>query len=84
MDKKRKVAYEYQPRDLVMVISRSSAAIGESRKLIRQKKGPYEVVKVLRNGRYLIRDIEGERQSQKPYKGILSAERLVLIPKQSA
>ena len=83
-DKKRKIAYEYKPRDLVMVISSTSAATGESRKLSRQKNGPYAVVKVLENDRYLIRDIEGERTSQKPYEGILSAKRLELIPKQSA
>ena len=53
-------------------------------KINKENKGPYEVRKALGNDRYLIEDIEGEQQSQKPFKGIIAIDRLKLIPKQSA
>ena len=82
-DKHRKAPYVYKPGDLVLVLS-DPPATGESRKITKKKKGPYEVRKALGNDRYLIEDIEGEQQSQKPFKGIIAVDRLELIPKQSA
>ncbi|KAJ8914430.1 hypothetical protein NQ315_017526 [Exocentrus adspersus] len=79
-DKKRKEAPKYQPHDLVLVRSEAPST-GDSRKLVPKYKGPYEVVKVLDNDRYLIQDIEGEQQSARFYKGIVAVDRLKLVPK---
>ena len=37
----------------------------------------------MRNDRYAVEDIEGERQSWKRYQGGISVDRLEFIPKQS-
>lgn len=55
-DKKRKEARLYEPGDLVMILS-TVPSTGESRKLERTKKGPYEIVKSVGNDRYLVTDI---------------------------
>lgn len=79
-NKKRKSAPVYQSKDLVLVRSEAPST-GESRKLVPKYKGPYEVVKVLDNDRYLVQDIEGEQQSGRFYKAIVAVDRLKLVPK---
>lgn len=78
-DKKRKSAQKLKSGQLVM-IRYEAPATGESRKLTEKYRGPYEVVKEIGNDRYLIQDIEGEKQSQRLYKGIIAIDRLKLIP----
>jgi len=39
-------------------------------KLTPQFKGPYEVVKVFRNDRYLVSDLEGFQNTQRHYQGV--------------
>ena len=82
-DKKRKAPRQYEVGDLVMILS-DSPSTGESRKLEPKKRGPYEITKVLRNDRYAVEDIEGEKQSNKRYQGVISVDRLEWIPKQSS
>ncbi|CAK9827606.1 Pro-Pol polyprotein [Anthophora retusa] len=66
-DKKRKVAGKYKVGDRVML--RNFVNVSDSAKLVPQFKGPYEVAKVLRNDRYVIKDIDGFQVTQMPYKG---------------
>lgn len=79
-DRKRKKAREYEVGDIVFVRGKA-AATGESRKLSSKYRGPYEVKKVLGNDRYLISDIEGERQSTREYNGVASADRIKFVHK---
>ena len=57
-DKKCKEAHSYELGDYVMKKNFDST-VGYSSKLKPRYKGPYEVVKILRYNRYLIRDIDG-------------------------
>ena len=65
-------------------LERFSPSTDESRKLEPKKRGPYEITKVLRNDRYAVEDVEGEKQSNKRYQGVISVDRLEWIPKQSS
>lgn len=78
-NKKRKPAEKLKEGQLVLIRSEAPAT-GESRKLHEKYRGPYEVVKEIGNDRYLIQDIEGEKQSQRFYKGIIAIDRLEVIP----
>jgi len=55
----------YKVGDLVM-IRNFGPSMG---KLAPQFKGPYEVVKVFRNDRYLVSDLEGFQNTQRHYQG---------------
>lgn len=77
-NKKRIVAKQYEVGDLVM--QRCGApATSESRKLSPKFRGPYEIETVLGNDRYAIRDIKGEKQSQRTYQGVVAADRLKYV-----
>ena len=78
-NKKRKCAEKLEPGQLVLV-RYETPATGESRKLTEKYRGPYEVVKDIANDRYLIQDIEGEKKSQRFYKGIIAIDRLKKVP----
>lgn len=71
-DKKRKTSHEYAVGDLVMV-KNFDTSVGTSKKLIPQFKGPYEIVKKLRNDRYVLNDPENFQLTQKPYVGTWEA-----------
>lgn len=67
-DGKRKKPYQYEVDDLV-VIRNFDSTVGSARKLIPQYKGPYRVIKKLRNDRYVLSDLENFQVTQKPYVG---------------
>lgn len=69
VDAKRKEPPEYVEGDYVMVRNFESTP-GMSHKLIPQFRGPYQIVKKLRNNRYVIADVEGFQVTQRPYKGV--------------
>lgn len=46
---------------------------GVSQKLIPRFKGPYQVERVLRNNRYVLKDVEGFQLTQTPYRGTWEA-----------
>ena len=71
-DKKHKEPHKYQIGNYVMV-KNFDTTIGVSKKLIPRYKGPYEVVTVLRNDRYVLKDIENFRVTQKAYLGTWEA-----------
>lgn len=77
-NKTRKQAKVYQVGDIVLVRA-DPPATGESRKLAPKYRGPYEISKVLGSERYVVQGIEGERQSQKRYCGILAADPLKYV-----
>lgn len=64
VNNKRKIACEYAEGDFVVI--RNFEATGG--KLVPAYRGPYRIVKKLRNDRYVIADIEGHQMSQKPYR----------------
>lgn len=61
------------------MIRSEAPATGRSRKLETKYRGPYEIAKILGRDRYLVQDIEGERQSSCIYKGIIAADRLKIV-----
>jgi transposase InsO family protein len=65
----------YQEDDLVL-LRYDSPATGESRKLERKYRGPYLVSKVIGNDRYLVVDVPGSQQTQKPFKSIYASDRM--------
>jgi len=69
-DKKARKPSQYKRGDYVMVKNFDSTT-GVSRKLI-PKKGPYVISKVLRNYRFLLKDVEGFQVSRNPYQGVWS------------
>lgn len=72
VNKKRKPAYRYNSDDLVMIRNFETGP----EKLAPAYKGPYKIIKTLRNDRYVIDDIEGFQMSQKPYTGVWEAAHL--------
>lgn len=81
-DKKHVKAYEYKAGDYIM-IKNFDATPGVSHKLVPRYKGPYQIVKALRNDRYIIADIEGFQISQKPYQEVWEAANMRLWKKPS-
>ena len=73
----------YQEGELVLV-EQKQPTTGESRKLDKRARGPYEIKKFIGNDRYVVENIEGEQRSKGPYKGIAAVYRLIEIPKQSS
>lgn len=74
-DKTHKEAHKYASGDYVMVKNYDSTP-GAPKKLIPRFKGPYEIKKVLRNDRYVLRDIENFQLTQKPYVGTWEANNM--------
>lgn len=68
-DKKRKAPHVYAVDDLVMIRNYDSTP-GVSKKLIPAFKGPYKIEKVLRNNRYVVADVPGFQNTQRPYSGV--------------
>lgn len=71
-DKKRKEPHKYKIGDYVMVRNFETTP-GISKKLIPRFKGPYKVVKELRNDRYVLQDAENFQVIQRPYIGTWEA-----------
>lgn len=55
------------------MIKNIETAKGASHKIIPKFKGPYEVVRVLRNDRYVIKDMSNHQMKHKPYEGTWEA-----------
>ena len=66
--KKRRDPHNYELGDFVMT-KNFDTTVGASKKVGLQYKGPYQVIKKLRNDRYVLSDIENFQLSQKPYIG---------------
>ncbi|CAK9814872.1 Transposon Tf2-9 polyprotein [Anthophora quadrimaculata] len=68
-DSRHKKPHEYKVGDYVMLRNFDNTR-GVSRKLMPQFKGPYVILKELRNDRYVVGDIDGFQNSQKRYQGV--------------
>ncbi|XP_052855249.1 uncharacterized protein LOC128264009 [Drosophila gunungcola] len=68
-DKTKKTPKDYTKGDF-------DNTAGVARKLIPKNKGPYTIAKVLRNDRFLLKDVEGFQVSRNPYKGVWSAQNI--------
>lgn len=71
-NKKHKKPHKYEVDDFIMIRNFVSTP-GVPLKLVPKFKGPYRVLKVLRNDRYVIGDLENHQVSQKPYCGVWEA-----------
>lgn len=69
--------HKYAEGDFV-VIRNVDTTIGTNKKLIPKYRGPYVIHKVLKNDRYVIRDIDNCQITQIPYHGVFEAARLKL------
>lgn len=76
-DAKFKSPNQYAKGDMVVVF-REPLATGESRKLTRKYRGPYQVTDVLYGDRYRVEDftnVDGRRR----FKGVVSADHMRLV-----
>lgn len=71
-----KGAKNYLAGDLVYILNVDTTP--GNKKFIPKFKGPYTVVKVLPNDRYVIGDVEGMQVSQIPYDGVIEARNIRL------
>ena len=79
-DKRRKEAKNYTGGELVLV-ERQKPSTGASRKLDRAYNGPYEITKSLGRNRYIVKDIEGEQQSLRPYEATMAVVKIKFVAK---
>jgi hypothetical protein len=63
-DSHRKPSRSFNPNALVMVRKTTFAATGKPKKLLPKFKGPYRIVAVLPNDRYVVEDLRGCKQSK--------------------
>lgn len=77
-DAKHKIPRQYAVGDLVMVRNFDNT-VGAPRKLIPYFKESYGIIKVLRNDRYVVADLEGLQNTQRSYIGTWEASNLRLI-----
>lgn len=71
-DNKRKPTHVYKVDDYVMIKNIETTA-GVSHKIIPKFKGPYKVMKILRNDRYVIKSIDDYQKTGKLYEGTCEA-----------
>lgn len=71
----------YEVGDYVM-IRNVDTTVGANKKFIPQYRGPYVIHKVLGHDRYVVRDVENCQLTQRPYDGIVEANkiRMWLLP----
>lgn len=74
-DPKHKTAKKYQIGDKIMIRNFDNSP-GTSQKMIPKFKGPYQVDRILRNDRYVIKDVEGFQLSQTSYQGTWEASNM--------
>lgn len=74
-DRKHKAVTKYKTGDKVMIKNFDNSP-GVSQKLVPKFKGPYEIDRVLRNDRYIIKDVEGFQLSRTPYQGTWEASNM--------
>lgn len=77
VNEKGKPAKTYAVGDLV-VITNVDVSVGTNKKFVPHFRGPFVVHQVLKNDRYVIRDVENGQLTQRPYNNIIEAARLRL------
>jgi len=56
------------------MVNNFDSSVVVARKLLPKHMGPYVIDKVLRNDKYLIKDVEGFQLSRCPYQGVWSSQ----------
>lgn len=77
-DKHRKVATHYKIGDLVRVERTvvDKDHLGKSKKLIPKFQGPYRIMKILENDRFLIEDTPLTRKGNKRYENVVAIDKV--------
>lgn len=75
-DARRKTACVYNVEDLVVIKIPSQSNDGLSTKLLPLFKGPFQVIDVLGQDRYKVKDMRGAERSSKHYEGTTCAENM--------
>jgi len=73
--KKHRPALEFEEGDLVAIRNIDNTP-NTNKKLVAKFKGPYVIHKRLPHDRYVIRDVDGFKQSQIPYDSVLESDKL--------
>lgn len=75
-DGKRKPGKQYKPGDLVRIVRAiASNSSGQSKKLEPKLQGPYRIIKVLPNDRYLVEDTPLSRKGRR-YEAIIAVDKI--------
>lgn len=75
-DKSRKVARKYKIGDLVRIEREICNNNGKSKKLLPKLQGPYRIIKVLDNDRYVVTDTPLTRKQNRKYEGVISVDKI--------
>ncbi|KAG7309482.1 hypothetical protein JYU34_005450 [Plutella xylostella] len=75
-DKKRKESTKYKIGDLVRIERDVTSNNGKSRKLLQKIQGPYRVIKVLDNDRYIVEDTPLTRKQNRRYEGVIAVDKM--------
>lgn len=74
-DSRKKEAKRYQVGDLVRIVRAIASGSGQSKKLEPKLQGPYKVIKVLPNDRYVVEDTPISRKGRR-YEAIIAADKM--------
>lgn len=74
-NKHRKPARQYQEGDLVR-LARQAPHDGKSQKLSVKYQGPYRILKVLPNDRFVVEDIPMTRKKGRRYEAVVSIDKI--------
>lgn len=77
-DKHRKLPTSYKIGDLVRIerALTDKATMGKSKKLMAKFQGPYRIIKILPNDRYLVEDTPITRKGNKRYENVIAIDKL--------
>lgn len=77
-DRHRKLPMIYKIGDLVRIerTLTDKAMVGKSKKLVAKFQGPYRIVKILPNDRYLVEDTPITRKGNRRYENIVAIDKL--------
>ena len=76
---KGRVKRRFKIDDLVLVRRKRGSNQGMSRKLMPKYDGPYKIIEVLENDRYVVTDVQGAQRYQKRYTGVHPVDSLKLF-----
>lgn len=77
-DRHRKVPTTYKTGDLIKIerTLTDKATLGKSRKLVAKFQGPYHIVKILPNDRFLVEDTPITRKGNRRYENIVAIDKI--------
>lgn len=75
-DKKRKLTQRYKEGDLVRVERDITSNNGKSKKLVPKYQGPYRILKILPNDRYVIEDTPITKKNNRRYETVVAIDKI--------